>query len=427
MPRFPKLNKASYGLIFIISIIAISACIQYPRVFFTEPASLEAHAAKIFAKCSMSSSLRDRCYDEEIPKLMDVISMEDAFGVTKIIQSQDDSYWFCHTLGHALSEREYNKDPSKWRDVVDRCPVGMCSNGCIHGTIQEHFASAELDEEQIRELQPDLVRLCEKRPSWNPTLQQTSSCYHEIGHLSMYLTGADVNAATAVCEAVGIKEDGRNYLQTCYEGIFMQIFQPREPEDFALIYNIVPLKKNLVECDQYTNGIDKGICWERGWRGELSSFCGQFPQEIQWGCFREAWIVGNKEKELETSEDIIDYCSYSMDPREHKLCYNKLFFSIAVRFEFQASRMNALCTGMPEEIKAQCFANMASRMVETDKNLIERAVGICEYAQKFELENECYKELLYYSTFSVHPESEEFIQYCSYLPDFWNARCRDRI
>ena len=406
--------------------LAVFAVIQYSPQFLRGSASLTEHADNILAECS-AKQLRDRCYDTEIPKLMDALSMEDAFAVTKIIQNKDDSYWFCHTLGHELSTREYYKDKSQWKEVVNRCPLGMCSNGCIHGTIQEHFSSSGINEEQVQELLPDLVRLCEKRKGWNPTEQQTASCYHEIGHLSMYLTGANVNSAAGICDAVGVKEDGRNYLETCYEGIFMQVFQPREPEDFPLIYNIVPQKTVLAQCEHYTNGIEKGICWEQGWRGNLTSFCGQFPQAMQWACFREAWIVGNKEKEIETADDIVDYCSYSANPNEQQRCYTKLFFSIAVRFEFQENSMKTLCANMPEALRGQCFASMASRMVETDKHLISRAVGLCEYAKNFGLENQCYDQLLYYASFSLHPDSEEFIAYCSELADPWNKKCQGEM
>ncbi|MEZ4200780.1 MAG: hypothetical protein R3B69_04370 [Candidatus Paceibacterota bacterium] len=90
-----------------------------------------------------------KCYDEEIPKLMDAgMSMEDAFAVTATIQDLDPSYQYCHVLGHELSAKETAKDPSRWKDVVARSPLGMCSNGGVHGAFQERFRVEHFDEDE---------------------------------------------------------------------------------------------------------------------------------------------------------------------------------------------------------------------------------------------------------------------------------------
>ena len=100
--------------------------------------SLDKYATGIVKKCS-SASYKPTCYEKEVPMLMDSISMEEAFQVTRIIQDLDKSYQYCHVLGHELSARETAKDPGKWKDIIPRCPSGLCSNGCIHGAFQERF------------------------------------------------------------------------------------------------------------------------------------------------------------------------------------------------------------------------------------------------------------------------------------------------
>jgi len=102
--------------------------------------ALQKYADDVLAKCQ-SETYSPGCYDREIPKLMDYISMEDAFKVTSIVQGEDKTYTYCHVLGHKLAAREIDKDPSKWKEVVTRCPSGICSNGCIHGGFQEKFRS----------------------------------------------------------------------------------------------------------------------------------------------------------------------------------------------------------------------------------------------------------------------------------------------
>src|SRR3989344_2858261 len=52
---------------------------------------LEVYTQEVFDKCSSKDS-QTTCYDEEVPKLMDFISMEDAFKVTFLLQEKDPSY-----------------------------------------------------------------------------------------------------------------------------------------------------------------------------------------------------------------------------------------------------------------------------------------------------------------------------------------------
>ena len=56
--------------------------------------ALEAHAANIFKKCSARTSSGERriCYEAEVPKLLDKISLKDAFRITELIQEQDSEY-----------------------------------------------------------------------------------------------------------------------------------------------------------------------------------------------------------------------------------------------------------------------------------------------------------------------------------------------
>mgnify|MGYP001566371628 CR=1 FL=1 len=152
--------------------------------------SLEEYANQVMEICASASS-RPACYDKEIPKLMDVISMEQAFEVTKSIQEKDSQYWYCHVLGHNLSGRETAKNPEKWKEVVPRCPVGMCSNGCIHGALQERFRKENFSEDDLEKVLPDLSDICDEKQNWHPTGMERSTCYHALGHLLMYLSAAD--------------------------------------------------------------------------------------------------------------------------------------------------------------------------------------------------------------------------------------------
>ncbi len=92
-----------------------------PRKIETAPKifELKAFAGQVAEKCSREK-YKQGCYETEVPKLMDAISMEQAFEVVRLIQEKDPSYGYCHVLGHKLSARETAKDPSKRKEYITR-------------------------------------------------------------------------------------------------------------------------------------------------------------------------------------------------------------------------------------------------------------------------------------------------------------------
>lgn len=358
---------------------------------------LEKYASDIINKC-FSSSYHPSCYDEEIPKLMDYVSMEDSFQVTKLVQDRDPTYSYCHVLGHTLSARETAKDPSKWEAVVARCPSGLCSNGCIHGAFQERFRTDALPDAKISELKPVLENVCEARSGWNPTGMEQASCYHALGHLTMYITAADIKKSTNLCEEIALKPNGRDFSQLCFDGAFMQIFQPLEPEDFALIKGKEVKKPELPFFCSNFSGRKKGSCWNEGWP-----------------LFRE---------EIKAPEGLVAFCSFLKDSEEQSRCYSAMFYVLTAQFNFDEGSIEGFCNKLPqEERKAQCFANAASRMIESDWRLIDKSVNICSIAAGLNVGKECYEELLLYSTYNFRPGSDEFIKLCNALPTPWNTKC----
>ena len=239
-------NKKILIIIFSPIFIGIGIYIFILPSFLGSKNSLQEHADIIFKKCA-SQDYSKGCYDAEIPKLMSILSMEEAFDIARLIQKKEPKYLECHVLGHYLSERETAKDPTKWKDVVARCPATMCNNGCPHGALMARFGNETefLSDQQIEEIKPDLMDACEPRGAWNPAEVERSMCYHAMGHLNMYATNANIDKSVELCNEIGVKEDGRNYVQTCTEGVLMSVYQPLGPEDVALVEAIRPAKDTV--------------------------------------------------------------------------------------------------------------------------------------------------------------------------------------
>lgn len=392
-------KRSNLFLLVVVLIIAVEAVVlllgKIPSKSPTSQ-SLGAYAERVIAKCA-SASYRPSCYDKQIPQLMDFISMEQAFEVTRIVQSKDSSYQYCHVLGHELSARETKKDPSKWKDVITRAPAGICSNGAIHGAFQERFRKESLNPAEIEKLKPDLADVCEKRGTWNPTGMQQATCYHALGHLTMYITGADTAASTMLCEELSKKSEGRDYTQLCFDGVFMQIFQPLEPEDFALVEGKQPKKE------------------------DVASFCSQYPSPKRNSCRSESWPLFRAE--IQTPSGLVKFCDYTEDSNQRVRCYNAMFYVITPILNFDLNKIKDFCSGLIQEIRGQCFANAASRMIETDTKNIKKSVELCASAASLGVGENCYEEMLLYSTYNSHVGSKEFYNLCNSLPNSWKEKC----
>ncbi|MAF59419.1 hypothetical protein CL631_01065 [bacterium] len=357
-------------------------------------------ADEIIETCK-NEGYRPACYDVEIPKVMDRgLSMEEAFEVTKVVQDKDDAYLYCHVLGHYLAIKETAKDPSRWKEVVSRAPGGICSNGAIHGAFQERFRVESLPDAEIEELKLELEGVCEKRENWNPTPLEGATCTHAFGHLTMYVTDANIDKSLILCDEISNNTDGRDLRQLCYDGVFMQLYQPLEPDDFALI------EGQEIET-----------------KSEAIAFCDQFDGEIRGACISESWPLWREDLQSNPQETV-DFCSrLKNDPKEEKRCYTAIFYVLTALSNLDEEWVSNYCTGIEASRQPQCFANAASRMIETDWRNIDRAIALCKVADGFGVSDECYDELLLYSSYNFVIGSEEFDQLCDSLPDPWRGQC----
>ncbi|MBI3577151.1 hypothetical protein HY086_03895 [Candidatus Gottesmanbacteria bacterium] len=365
--------------------------------------SFSHYATEIFTRCA-NRQFTPACYDEEIPKLMDRptnLTMEETFEVTRLIQKKDSKYLYCHVLAHSLSYKETGKDLTKWKDVVARCPTTMCNNGCQHGALMRRFNSETLTDAEITKVTPDLANVCEPRGKWHPVEVERSMCYHALGHLNMFVTGADVKKSVGLCQNVGTKPDGRNYIQTCTEGTLMTIYQPLEAEDRALVKGIVPTKESM------------------------ASFCKQFMGEAYHACHRESWPLFVDQ--VHRPDGLVAFCSYTDDMSEQRKCYatalNIITVYLVIGNENKTDKISDFCRALPGDFGNLCFASAARRMVQIDPKLITGALAICVKAAHYQLGDQCFNELIRFSSLTYHKGSEDIGRYCGTFPGAWREKC----
>lgn len=352
-------------------------------------------ANKIIGLCD-SSLNHTSCYDKEIPKLMPSISMEEAFAVTKLVQDADPTYRYCHVLGHELSAAEVRKNPADWKNVVTRCPKGLCSNGCMHGSFQEKFREEVVDPTQLQSIKPELLDLCESRGNWKPTGAEQASCYHGLGHMGMFITNGEINQAMSLCNYLALRADGKDYRKLCYDGLFMQLFQPLEPEDKILAEGKVP--------DQ----------------AHVRQFCGKFPKEAKASCLSESWPLFREE--VQTPDGTVRFCKLQ-DSDDIQRCYDVMYNIRATSLEFNKDKISGFCMAMPEEQIGRCLASSANRMIEVDYRNINDAIALCAANKAVDIKEECFQELADMAEYNLSHNSPEFYDLCNHLPDRWRSIC----
>ncbi len=405
--KFVKKHRSSIPVALLAALVLILGA--YYMSLNDKPLSLKEEALKVLEKCS-KDSYRPACYDKEIPKLMDYLTMEQAFEVTIGVQQKDPQYLYCHVLGHNIADKETAKDPSKWKDVVTRCPVTMCNNGCPHGALMARFRENIddfLTQEQLDSIKEDLKDVCEPRGSWKPREVERSMCYHALGHLAMYITNGDLSKSSQLCEEIGVSPDGKSHIQTCTEGAFMTIYQPLEAEDFALVENITPKKDDVtVFCSKYEDS----------------------PMAFN-ACRKEAWPLFRAE--VFTSQGLTDFCSYTKDEYWRSSCFRSIMNPVTDTKIVELNDIEGFrdyCGGLPKEYQWYCVFGGAQRLIQIDPKLTEKALQFCEAMEPLgkEVQDKCYLALIQSGWMSFIPDSPQHKEYCSKLPEQFEFKCLNK-
>ncbi len=375
------------SLIILLGYFAVSK--EWPKVNL----SLDKISKAIIYKCA-DANTKSVCYEEEIPKLTNVLTMEQTFDVTGVIQSKVADFPYCHVLGHKLASIETKKDPSQWKSVMARCPAGTCSNGCVHGAFQERYKYEDLSKAEFVLAKKDFETVCEKSDSFNPTGLEQGSCYHALGHLMMYLTNADIKESVIACDEVALKSDGRDFRNVCYAGAFMQIYQPLDTDDKSLVS-----KFNLNS--------------ENSWQ-----FCSTFEESKRNACWEESWPVFLQQ--ISVGRGLLDFCGMLGTGSEK--CVRDLLYIMPIQFRFDYKSIWTFCKGLTQKYQGQCFAMTASRILEIDKRNGQKTIDFCMSLDTTD-KDVCLNQLLTDLRFDFTFGSPGYNSVCDKLPEPWKSRC----
>lgn len=361
------------------------------------------YAPKVATADEIATTCRsegESCYEREVPKLYPTLSIPEVFTKIREIRRMDSSYQFCHVLAHKLGEAVVAEDPSKWLDAIALNPSdNLCSNGFIHGIFVGRYRDDVLDEQRMQEALPELKIACEPHGEWHPSPLDQAICYHGMGHVFMFLTNADIRRALNACNAIGESPSG-NFLRVCREGVFMQIYQPLEPDDFALL-ELLPEKPST---ENYRR---------------MCKVYSQTPEE-EGACLREAWPLFRKG--ITDGSGVEKFCSSQPSATETDACYQTSSAIVGRMSLGKQQQAVDACSKFPTSRHVECFSTVAQTRLEEQQTNGEVAIALCEAAPSTVV-YECLAILARRASFIFPPASAERSRFCGLLPADVQTTC----
>ncbi|PIR83817.1 hypothetical protein COU18_02420 [Candidatus Kaiserbacteria bacterium CG10_big_fil_rev_8_21_14_0_10_51_14] len=353
----------------------------------------ETEAQRLIDMCSVSEN-RSRCYEVEVAALYPERSVYKVFDIIRTIRDLDPQYQFCHVLSHALGERVVAEDPARWVEAIPLNPAdGLCSNGFIHGVIGGRFRAEVLDDAMLEKFIPDFSRACEPRENWSPSPLDQAICYHGMGHLFVFITDADIAKGLSLCERTAKGKNPRqDFRRVCREGVFMQIYQPLEPDDFLLIerMEVKPTKETVRE------------------------YCATFTQDEYVGaCLRESWPLFREG--VEDGYGIGEFCEGQPNAREETACYESAFSILGRMSLGDSEHIVEACGSVPEERQPMCYEYGAQTTLEEDRASGAKAVALCEQIPS-QYQESCLLSLARKVVFNFG-SSQSAREFCDLLPE----------
>jgi hypothetical protein len=382
-----------------IFIVALFLCFLGVGLTIEHSQSLGRTARTIVAQCTGVKDVA-ACYEREVPALYPKLTVAQLFDIVREIRREDPSYQFCHVLGHKMGERVVAEDPAKWLDAIPlNPPDGLCSNGFIHGVIGGRFRAEVLDGVTLEKFIPDFKRACEPRPppvgGWQPSDLDRAICYHGMGHLFDFITNADIPKALDMCARVAPADFSR----VCIEGVFMQIYQPLEPDDFQLIAQMP----------------------EKPATSTVRQFCARFPKpEYAGACLRESWPFFRAQ--VTDGTGVVAFCAGQPDAEQTDNCYTSATTIIGRMNLGQPARAVAACAQLPRERQADCFEVIAQAVLEENRKDVQGAIALCGRAPEGD-SDACISKLVSRGRFIFGDDFLSLHRFCALVPAHLQHAC----
>ncbi len=355
----------------------------------TETKVLSARAEDIQSVYDSCKELtgKEQCYGKAFANLTKQTDMKYAFLVLRELQKKDTEARGCHFIAHSISIAETEKDPSKWKDVMNIAPQD-CSYGAAHGALEAYSATksdGRLSEEEV-------LTVCN-----NP---DTNNCTHILGHLLLVMNYDDISKSTLGCN--GLPHNDRAKFE-CLTGVFMERITGINLETHGLAtkeaLNWSARVPELEKLCRMQTGTESIACWKEIVHAVLIK-------------------VGNNPQKL------VNFCETAPRDIETKECIDHALGILASVDNFVLKQMHHICEVEVKDstFKNRCYAGLVGATISTIPAQIPDAVAFCSSIPS-PYQKDCFTILgnsLYQST----PELKSLVsKECELAPDEFREAC----
>jgi len=330
---------------------------------------------------------REQCYAKAFENLTKSTDRNYAFKILRELQKVDPEARGCHFIAHAISTAETQKDPSKWKELMNSSPPD-CSYGAAHGALEVYastFPEGKLPKEEI----PNLCN--------NP---DTNNCTHILGHLLLVLNENDIPESLKSCQSLPHDSLGKF---ECMTGVFMERITALNLEVHGLAtkeaLNWAERVPELETLCRAQTGIPSVACWKEIVHAALIKFKND-PQQI------------------------VDFCEQAPGEEETRQCIDHSLGIMAAGYNFQLDKMDPICgvrvknTDFPN----RCYANLVAATLSTLPQEIPSAVKFCAKINP-KYQESCFA-MIGNSLRRASPEHKTTLaQECLHAPESFRERC----
>ncbi|MEK7148224.1 MAG: hypothetical protein AAB758_02905, partial [Patescibacteria group bacterium] len=310
------------------------------------------------------------------------------FDVLHELQKVDKQAIGCPFIAHAISRAETQKNPSKWKEIMNAAP-GECSYGAAHGALEVYastFPDGKLPKNEI----PNLCN--------NP---DGNNCTHGLGHLLLVLNENNIPEALKDCERLPHNSFGKF---ECFTGVFME----RSTASNLVIHGLAT---------------EEALNWSPEKLPELESLCRDQTGVYAVACWKETAHVAAVALHNDMQK-VLEFCEKAQSEEAARQCIDHSFGIIGASYHFELSRMSPICEARAkaQDFKNRCYANLVSATLSTIPREVPATVKFCGNI------SETYRKACFTtignSLYLAKQEYKDLLaKECAKAPDEFKARC----
>lgn len=320
-----------------IALVAGSAYFLYQGL----RGGLSGEARKMAQTCEALEN-KETCYGKAFANLTKETNMDHAFIVLRKLQEVEPESRGCHFIAHSISIAETEKDPSKWREILNNAPQD-CSYGAAHGALEVHAASSP----DGKLAKAEIPTVCN-----NP---DTKNCTHILGHLLLVLNEDDMDASIKDCGTIPHSDPWKF---ECLSGVFME---------------------RITAFNLETHGLatKEALNWPAR-LPELDALCRSYTGTSSLACWKEiAHILAVKFQG--NTQLVVNYCQSAPTKDAARTCIDHSLGILGANYHFDLSKMKGLCDVKVEaqDFKARCYPQIVGATLATLPNETQSAEKFC--------------------------------------------------